>query len=148
MKNRSFLLVNGIVLCAFLGFFACDKIRKDKGIIRVEVKMDPCFQPHNATDEWVIQTQAEFDSLLATTTCSSLPATDFNTYTLLGKYTAGGCKSKFFRQVLRDDGQKKAQYNILVKSRGFCKKETYSYNWVLVDKLPEDYSVEFYVKKK
>jgi hypothetical protein len=135
---------------AIIALSSCDKIRKDKGVIAKELNMDVCFDPENANNEWVIRTQAQYDSLFATTTCTSAQETiDFNTYTLLGKYAYGGARTKFFRQVLREDDHQMIHYNILVKSHGSNgKKMSYNYNWVLVPKFPDNYTVEFNVKKK
>jgi hypothetical protein len=150
MKKTTLLPAILLIFIAVITGSSCDKIRKDKGIIASEPEMSACFSPDNPTGEWVIRTQAEYDSLRATTGCTAAPETiDFTTCTLLGKYTTAGCNSRFFRQVLRKDEHKTIHYNILVKSRKrACNKSSFSYNWVLVPKFPGNYTVEFYVEEK
>jgi len=76
-----------------------------------------------------------------------LPRYDFDQKTLLGQYTtATGCHTDFKQKVFRDDENKIVTYQIKVVERGNCKALSQSMNWILVDKMPEDYHVEFLVK--
>lgn len=73
---------------------------------------------------------------------------DFNQYTLLGKHASGGCQVVFERNVTKDDVQKKYFYRIKVHQCGTCKKYMESMNWVLVPRIPDDYTVSFIVEEK
>lgn len=73
---------------------------------------------------------------------------DFNQYTLLGKYTRENCKATFERDVRKNDAQKEYFYKIKVHQCGTCETNWESMNWVLVPKIPEDYSVSFIVDYK
>lgn len=73
---------------------------------------------------------------------------DFSQYTLLGKYANEACNVTFERDVSIDVAQKKYFYNITVLQCGKCKTNWESMNWVLVPKIPEDYTVEFNVEYK
>jgi hypothetical protein len=73
---------------------------------------------------------------------------DFNKYTLLGKYASEGCEVTFQRNVTKNDSEKKYYYKIIVHQCGLCLTNWESMNWVLVPKIPDDYSVEFEVEYK
>ncbi len=73
---------------------------------------------------------------------------DFSQYTLLGKFAREGCNVTFERNVSKDAAQKKCFYNITVLQCGKCETNWESMNWVLVPKIPEDYTVEFVVDYK
>lgn len=68
---------------------------------------------------------------------------DFNQYTLLGKYARENCKVTFDRNITKNDAQKKYLYNIKVHQCGTCEINWESMNWVLVPKIPDDYTVSF-----
>lgn len=75
---------------------------------------------------------------------ATLPIIDFTRYTLLGKYTSGaGCSATYDRQILKDDNRKKLIYRIIVQYEGYCKMNLASFNWVIIPKLENGYSVEF-----
>ena len=71
---------------------------------------------------------------------------DFDQYTLLGKQSSGGCAVVFDRHVSRDTVAKKCTYRIKVYECGLCTSLDISMNWVLVPRIPEDYTVDFIVE--
>jgi hypothetical protein len=73
---------------------------------------------------------------------------DFSQYTVLGKYAGGGCMVSFEREVSRNHAEKKVRYFIKVHECGNCKTGTYYVHWVLVPKIPDDYTVSFVVENK
>lgn len=72
---------------------------------------------------------------------------DFNQFTLLGKYASkDDCEVSYERNATRNDSQKKINYSIKVQHCGYCKKPYESMNWVLIPKIPDDYTVDFKVE--
>lgn len=92
--------------------------------------------------EWVIQHDTTyiqcFDSIMDT-----LPAIDFNQYTLLGFYSDQSCESSYDRNVRFDNATQTYIYTLTVyecKSGGSGCPDN---NWVLVPKLPLNWKVDF-----
>lgn len=80
---------------------------------------------------------------------ANLPVIDFAKYGLLSKLTQGGCCSDSYdRRVYRDSSAKIIIYEILVEYEGACEMLCGNFNWVLVPRIPEDYTIEFVVKEK
>lgn len=76
----------------------------------------------------------------------NFPQFDFNKYTLLGQFTpTGGCSAAFNKKVLRNDKNKTVGYTIDVNPSGGCEMAIYSFNWILVPSIPNDYIVNFEV---
>jgi len=123
------------------------------GIITSELDLGMCFSDVGALDpNYVINDSTAFQSLgilpVNTPECvgTTLPEIDFNTQTLLGLYADGTCNVGFDRIVLRDDDLKRYTYTVGVNACGTCESLRFSMNWVLVLKLPADYTVEFIVE--
>jgi len=75
---------------------------------------------------------------------ATLPIIDFTKYSLLGKHTSGGgCSATYHRQILQDNNGKKLIYRIIVHYEGTCSMNLASWNWVIIPKLENGYSVEF-----
>ncbi len=107
--------------------------------------------PHN---EYVINSGEEYQELLnhkaSVPECADfqLPSIDFSRYTLLGKYAyGGGCSVSFERKVYKDDVNKRIIFSIKVIEKGPCEMIIGKMNWVLVQKIPPNYSVIFEVKR-
>ncbi len=76
---------------------------------------------------------------------AELPAIDFNTYSLIGKYTeGGGCDVNFQREIIDYIREKKIVYTIKVEYTGNCYMLITCMNWALIPSLKDDYVVEFY----
>lgn len=71
---------------------------------------------------------------------------DFSKFSLLGKYTSGAC-SDFYRNVSFDSENNNVIYSIKICDSRFCKKLISSQNWVVINKIPTNYSVEFQTKE-
>ncbi|WP_461109491.1 hypothetical protein [Spirosoma koreense] len=71
---------------------------------------------------------------------------DFSKYILLGNYASAGCNVAFTRTVESDDHARQYVYTVRVRESGFCKRLTYSMNWVLVPKPPAGYRVAFLIR--
>ena len=58
-----------------------------------------------------------------------------------------GCEdAEFIRKIIRDETIKKYIYSIIIDTTGKAYCAYTSMNWAIVQKLPEDYTVEFKVK--
>ena len=77
---------------------------------------------------------------------ASLPNIDFNKFTLLTKLSEGtGCSAGYTRKIVKDYDNKKTIYTIKVEHSGLCDALISHYNWVLVPKISEDFTIEFEV---
>lgn len=81
-------------------------------------------------------------------TCKSkkLNPIDFTNYTLLGMFARGRCRVNFEREVISDSNNQKYIYTIKVNECGNCETNYEHMNWVLVPKLPDNWTVEFILK--
>ncbi len=109
--------------------------------------------PSDKDREFIINSNQEYQTLIGYKVriqeCEDfkLPQIDFSQYTLLGKYTqGGGCSVDFVSKVYKDDSKKKISYSIKIDEEGYCEKLVESMNWVLIPKVPFDYSVEFEIE--
>ena len=149
-------IIIGIVLTTFQ--LSCvddceDNFDITGGIITSELELGTCFSDIGALDpEYVINDSTAFQLLgilpVNSPECMgmTLPTIDFNTQTLLGLYADGTCNVGFDRIVLRDEDLKKYIYTVGINACGTCESLRFSMNWVLVPKLPADYTVEFIVE--
>jgi len=129
------------------------------GIIDTTYDLGMCYQYMSDTS-YVITDIVEFQSLRSkmdsfflskNSGCdtASLVAPNFEKQTLLGCFAQGtGCDASFHRTVLQDDTQHKYTYTIEVEDCGKCTYKIPSMNWVLVPKLPQNYTVEFKIVHK
>ncbi len=123
------------------------------GIISEIFSFGDCFSDVGALErQYVIRDNAAYQSLgilpLNTQECmnANLPDIDFDTHSLLGLYADGSCNVGFDRIVTQNDNTKKYTYTVNVNACGNCESLHFSMNWVLVPKLPDDYTVEFVVE--
>ena len=101
---------------------------------------------------YLITNDSAYQALLSgnafdSTSCDA-PNIDFDKYFLLGLYTSGQCNVKTERVVEEVKEKSKYHYQVKVKSCGSCKVAITSYNWVLVPKLPDNWTVTFDVINK
>lgn len=122
---------------------------KNNGIIVSSIDFGICFYdfPEN---EYIMETEVELDSLFnlisnQDTECEK-PEIDFSKHTLLGQYASGACEVKFIRDVEKDNRDESYIYTVKVRECGLCKSMAYGLNWILVPKLPNDWSVKFEIK--
>jgi hypothetical protein len=72
------------------------------------------------------------------------PKIDFSKNDLLGKdMMASGCSRDYFRDVVLDVSEKIVRYNIEVNEVGSCEPAVNNPNWILVEKIPNGYRVEY-----
>lgn len=122
----------------------CKGEDRSSGIISNSINLD--CEAISADKEFCIKADSVFKKVFPSN--CNLPTINFSNYTLLGIYSEGQCNTKFERKVEPIEKDKKYQYTITVKDCGFCKKLEYSYNWVLVPKLPTNWKVEFKIIRK
>lgn len=118
---------------------------KNKGII-INSLSNAC-EPITIQDGFLTNSadayqQLFWDTISGQTICD-LPPVDFESNTLLGLMASGQCEVKYIREVEEMKGEKRYHYRVTIKSCGLCKMEVYSYNWVVVPKLPDGWTVSF-----
>ena len=114
-----------------LGFGNCYDANMEKIVIdndaTYQVLLDSIFQPYSSSCD-----------------SNSHPVIDFSIHTLLGDYRYGsGCSVNFIQNLYEDIPNQKYIYDIKMEEEGFCSMFGSSMNWILVPKLPENYTVEF-----
>lgn len=169
--SKNIILVGFVVGIIFIsGCIQKEKINPDVPVVQQDTDMQKfsqneiqftdmggtlnCINTFDLRDkEFIITSNEIYHSLLQYKSthprCENfeLPSIDFSQYRLLGKYAqGGGCSIDFVRKVFRDDSNKKIIYSIKVVEEGSCEKLGASVNWILIPKVPSDYSVEFQVK--
>jgi len=117
----------------------------------------PCFDDYfgKTFDEIIITNNVSYklfgDSIRSKAinlNCSNTIITpiDFSKYILIGKYTiGGGCSVTYKRQIIDDEENKKITYQITTTYSGTCYKSFFSFNWALIPKIPDEYTLEFQV---
>lgn len=123
---------------------------KNKGIIESSIQIH--CEPANYQENFIIENDSAYKQLFSYSindplNCE-LPTIDFKKYTLLGVNATGACEVKYIREVSQNDNEQKYHYKVTVKSCGACLKESYSFNWVTVPKLPEGWMVTFETEEK
>ncbi len=144
------LLLAVILLTVGLSF-SCSKSPKcwgedeNKGIVENSVGIE--CEPISDQKEFVINDDSTFIQLFTDTISGqlkcTLPVIDFNNHSLLGYFADGQCEVKFIREVSRQEKQENYHYKLVVNSCGTCKSYAYSYNWVSVPKIPDNWTVTF-----
>jgi len=161
MKSKFLLL---IALIIFVTISSCSKSPacwgddENNGIIEkyYNVRDFPmCVEAYVSENEkLIIKSSAELLNI-TDSNCFNLPEAgysanppdiDFNEYSLLGFWTTGQCETKFIREILKNETDKKYIYKIKVKDCGTCKSERYDANLVLVPKIPDGFIVDFVVE--
>lgn len=90
--------------------------------------------------------QNVFNLMVSFTGDNNYEPIDFNSYTLLGIYTYEGCQAIFIRDVRKNDSLKECTYRVQVQHCGTCEVLVESMNWVLVERIPNDYEVMFKIE--
>ncbi len=153
--NRFTILILVIFIVSGISY-SCSKSpkcwgnNKNEGIIQGSVRID--CEPLQGEQNYIIKDDSAYiqtftDQITNQLSCT-LPSIDFTTKSLLGLFATGGCEVKYIREVTSIDNESKYHYKVTVKSCGTCQKESYSYNWVTVPKIPEGWDVTFEIENK
>ncbi|HPX58934.1 MAG TPA: hypothetical protein PLL02_00720 [Bacteroidales bacterium] len=159
MKTKTFL----IILLLIGIFWSCERqciLPKEEigtGEIIANAKVDivnKCFDANEipqGKDGKCIQSDSQNIDNLQVSFDGGIhyQAIDFSKYSVLEKEVqTAGCSIVCERNVSKDTKNKKIVYTVTVHQCGGCEKLNTSWNWVLVPKIPEDYSIEYKVFKK
>ena len=148
-----FIIIISIFSCSKgLDTVECESKNTDEGIIESSIDFGSCiYNLENKT--FIIQDsigyvnlQLEINNAIVGSDSCSFPTIVFNdtTNTLLGQYAqATGCTINFNRNVEVDSTAKQVNYIISPKGCGDCEMLGYSYNFVLVKKIDDTYTVLF-----
>lgn len=123
---------------------ACWGKDKAEGIIKETVAID-CW-PVSRQTAYSITTQERLEFIFEIENqepLCTLPDIDFETESLLGLFTTGECETKYIRSVEESEVDKNITYKVTIKSCGNCSDMDSSYNWVIIPKIPSDYTVKF-----
>jgi len=122
----------------------CESIVENSGIIVKSVDIRACDQPFYQ-GSFVIESDAQYDSVLNLNTHCERPFVDFSSYTLLGRYAYTANTGSYYRKVVVDSANMRYNYTITVENCGSCNCLSQNMNWVTVPKLPSGWSVKFTV---
>ena len=89
-----------------------------------------------------------FSGSIDSTLLYELPYIDFSKYTLLGAWlgTGGSRKPKIICEVTDNSEDKTYTFKANLRQCGWGKKYWQEFVWVIVPKIPKDYSIEFDLK--
>jgi hypothetical protein len=145
-----------------LGILSCSKSPsckggdENKGIIEKYYHIHDfpmCVEAYVSEKGTMVIRSEEELSAIVDSNCVNLPQAgysdippdiDFSNHCLLGFWvTGGGCEVKYIREVLQHDSDKKCTYKIKVRECGSCDMLRYDANLVLIQKIPDDWTVQF-----
>lgn len=154
------------ILLLFLFLLSClqckiqlfEEIKKTKinNIQNAQEIQIGCMDFKYFPNEIIINSREEYNQLLVYKAphpdCRDyqLPEIDFSNKTLLGyKTITGGCKEpKYIRTVMCNNKTQTCTYNISIKQKGLCKIGWMSMNWIVVDKINNQFEISFEVIRK
>jgi hypothetical protein len=148
MKN---LFHFSIFLLLVFGFLACDKCEipettQSGNIIHNVVvrenstaltNFDTVLVNDDATNIVYDSIDVSFDGGL------NFVPIDFSSYSLMAMKTRTNCSATFDRTVVIDDDNQTANYSIRINECPTCVNTIVTDNWVLVEKIPDTYTVTF-----
>jgi len=138
---------------------SCENSDTIDGIIDTVYDLGNCYQYMRDTS-YVISDIVEFKKLkneidsafyAQNSQCDTaqLIVPDFTKYSLLAYFTeVKACDAAYKRTVLNESALHKYIYTIEIEACGNCTYMIPNMNWVLVPKLPENYTVEYKVLRK
>jgi len=147
--------ITAILLFTLL-FVSCHKKypRKGESGNRGEIidnyNFPDCYGPKNlsSNNEYIIKSFDDLDTSRSYYNCvKGQPNIDFTVYSVIGKSVKGDCSMKIRRELKIDHQNKQYIYTINFKDRGMCKKLVWNDNFVIVPKIPNDYTVVFKVEE-
>jgi hypothetical protein len=146
-----FLILITLISCSKgLDEVECKNKNTDEGIIVSSVDFGTCIYNLN-NKQFVVQNEDGYKKLQEdinngkiTNDSCSFPIINFKENTLLGHYAeATGCTINFNRNVAVDSTKLTVDYIIAAEGCGDCDMLGYSYNFVLVNKIDDTYTILF-----
>lgn len=122
----------------------CDPTSMDDGIIIKDVIVRVIGHPPGPSPQLVRQ-QGTFGLEYEYSTDGGYfyDPVDFSQFSMMCLPVTARCSSGFLRTVTLDSEEKTAEYNIVVSECESCETRNETYNWVLVEKVPDDYTPVF-----
>jgi hypothetical protein len=71
---------------------------------------------------------------------------DFTEYDLMVLPTQASCLASYYRDVKLDVENEKVVYTLRIEECGTCNQQVTLQNWVLIDKVPANYTPEFIIE--
>lgn len=145
-KHLLMLFVLGLFTACSNSATKCEQTENISGIITSKYKAT--CAPVSSFDRFVIASQADLDSVFGTqfSNCE-VPQVDFENEMVLGFVVeAAGCEVLFHKDVQNIESLRRYLFTVTTQSCGNCRSKLYSYNWVLVPRLPAGYTVDFLVR--
>jgi hypothetical protein len=156
MKNYNILWLQLFLLLCIYGCSknpVCKVQSGNRGIIEADYKFSPSYCYNISQKNFLVRNDSELHNIFAldseSVNCRSviLPEIDFNKHSLLGQYADVSGGGDFLKTATTNDKEKKIIYEVYPNSCGSTKELRMSYNLVLIPKVPDDYNVEFILKK-
>ncbi len=110
-----------------------------------------CFEVDEGT--YIINSQSELQAVFSKRNwkeeCENIPLAevDFEKYTILGfvRGSSGCSRSKLRMAIRKNKSKKEITLSGRIKYTGDCMMYVYYIRWCLIEKIPEDYQVKFYL---
>ena len=131
-----------ILFLLVLLFYGCENETKQEFVVQF-LELPGCAYLLDE-NELVIRNDSEFTVIESLCSSLNFPPINFNDSPLLPKTITIGCEDEIEGHIYKDDLNQNYIYNIEIQ-RGLCKMAAVVSNWALVPKLPNDFTVEFYV---
>ena len=145
MYSKNTVIRTIVVVTLFIFLQGCEDTSSPYSPELLPYSIIPCLRYVDAgIPSHVIETQTEYDSLISPRGCGNLQI-DFTRYTLLGQNASGsGCTTPYIKlTVTKDIFTKEIIYRVQVLEHGPCDADWQDYRWVLISKIPEDFTVKF-----
>ena len=123
----------------------CDPTSMDDGIIIKDVIIRAIGHPAGTPDPALVRQQGVFgiDYEVSTDGGYFYDPVDFERFSVMCFPVTARCSSGFLRTVTLDSEDKIVEYNMVVSECESCETRNETYNWVLVEKVPDDYTPVF-----
>lgn len=143
IKTFLFILILIVCFVSYLKAQILEKSPDDKEvpiIPKIGSRYYHCYFDNGVYDE------TRFNKLIALKRCEYAGAflkPDFNTQTLIGYQVGGDCFMSVSVKVMRNDKQKK--YRVAITNYwGRCRAGGTFEGWLIIEKIPADYTLEFH----
>ena len=140
------LLILIIVVSFLSSCKKCDPSNSTSGII-IEKSRVKVLSGH-AGQQFITDTEQYPGIEMSLDDGKTYTSVDFSKYSVMGLTTTAGCSTGYARNVQVNDAAKTVTYTITLSECPTCKNSVTIDNWVLIKKVPSNYSPIFDIKKK